>query len=73
MSDKADDADAALRAASVSSLLTAAYSLTHRLHAARKVPRNEEELLSLDLLTMDLRAQRDRITAEIIRRCSDED
>lgn len=67
-----DPSEKALRAASTSSLLTAAYSLTHRLHAARKVPRNEEELLSLDLLTMDLRTQRDRITAEIIRRCEDQ-
>ena len=54
-------ADEELRAADLRSLLRAAYSLTHRIHAAR-VAKNR-------VLELDLRAQRDLIDAEIERRC----
>lgn len=61
MSDPIAEAQAALRAADVSTLLTKAYQLTHKIHH-----HEQQRLDTSDLL--DLRAQRDLITAEIVRR-----
>lgn len=53
-----------LRETSTLGLLTAAYSLTHRIHVAEREAKNREH-------ATDLRAQREFINAEIIRRTGD--
>lgn len=54
-------ADALLRATDTAELLTKAYALTHRMHMRK--PRTAEHV--------ELRAQRDLISAEIIRRTTE--
>jgi hypothetical protein len=64
----ADPAVAALRATSTEALLSAAYSLTHRIHVGEG--RGQRRRPMTDAEVADLRAQRDLITAEIVRRSS---
>lgn len=65
-------AQAALRATSTADLLRNAYALTHRIHEAEDARRgsNAEALRAIQRgpRVADLRAQRDLINAEVIRR-----
>lgn len=58
--DPIEAAATLLRTASTADLLRHAFALTHRMHAARDLA-----------VTGDLRAQRDLIEAEIIRRTTE--
>lgn len=61
----------ALRATSTEELLTNAYSLTHQIHSAQDHGAlSEEHAKEKRIRVADLRAQRDILTNEIIRRSS---
>lgn len=53
--------EAVIQGTGIDALLTTAYQLTHRMHAARGTDREH-----------DFRAQRDIITAEVKRRCEED-
>ena len=58
-----EEARAALAETSTEGLLTTAYALTHRIHAAMDLGIGES--------VVTLREQRDAITAEVLRRTGD--
>lgn len=65
--DTIEKAQALLRSMSVADLLRAAYSLTHRMENARHIAKAQRKV-TID----DLRAQRDLIDAEILRRTGEQ-
>lgn len=74
--DTIEKTDALLRSLDTKTLLNAAYSLTHRIHAAtageRQMRQQGQLTLAVELANelVDLREQRDLIDAEIERRCA---
>lgn len=67
------DAAGALRETSTDALLTTFAALTHRIHAADKRALHGPERLAraADHTASDLRAQRDLVRAEVLRRTGD--
>jgi hypothetical protein len=64
LEDATDEAQATLAATDATELLAKAYALTHRIHESERTERYSADVQR----TRDLRAQRDLITVEVLRR-----